>query len=103
MALGLLVFALMARGLGPEAFGLVASVVSYATILSLVTDFGFASKTLRDVAAAESDGGHVFLSALSVKLYLTALTIILGTAVLLAFPVPADTRASMIMLGAAVL
>tara|TARA_R110002020_G_scaffold10961_3_gene41567 strand:- start:7100 stop:8320 length:1221 start_codon:yes stop_codon:yes gene_type:complete len=103
MGAGLLVFVLMARGLGPESFGLVVTVMAYATLASLVTDFGFASKTLRDIAADRARGGEILNASLNVKIYFTALVIVLGTVAVLLLPAPLETRLAMILLAAAVL
>lgn len=103
MGVGLLVFVLMARGLGPEAYGLVVTVMAYATLVSLVTDFGFASKTLRDIAADRPNGGQILNTSLNVKLYFTVMAMAAGTVIILLLPMPLQSRLSMIMLGSAVL
>jgi len=103
MGVGLLVFVLMARGLGPSAYGLVATVFAYATLASLMTDFGFASKTLRDIAADREGGGAILNASLGVKAYLIV-PVMVGGAVILVF-VPGEPlhRLAAGLLGAAVL
>lgn len=103
MAVGLTVFVLMARGLGPAAYGLVVTVMAYATLVSLVTDFGFASKTLRDIAADRANGGNILNASLNVKIYLTVIAMVVGAIIILALPAPGEARPAMIMLGAATL
>ncbi|MDR7115039.1 oligosaccharide flippase family protein [Caulobacter sp. BE254] len=103
MGVALLVFVLMARGLGPAAFGLVTTIFAYATLGSLLTDFGFVSKTLRDIGADPANGGNVLNASLSVKLYLT-IAVAAGGAVAIFF-LPGDnvTRLSAGLLGLAIL
>jgi O-antigen/teichoic acid export membrane protein len=103
MGAGLLVFILMARGLGPETYGLVVTVIAYATLASLITDFGFSSKTLRDIAADRKQGGEILNTSLNVKILLTALVLFAGTVLVLLIPVDLETRAAMILLSAAIL
>jgi O-antigen/teichoic acid export membrane protein len=103
LAAGLLVFILMARGFGPETYGLVVTVIAYATLTSLITDFGFASKILRDIAADRKQGGEILNTSLNVKILLTAVVLLVGTTFVLLVPVDLETRAAMILLSAAVL
>ena len=49
----------LARTLGPETFGLVATTFAYATLGGLLTDFGFGLKTLREIAN-QPEGGKGF-------------------------------------------
>lgn len=103
MGAGLLVFVLMARGLGPSAYGLVATVFAYATLASLLTDFGFASKTLRDIGADRDNGGAIMNASLGVKIYLTLIVLIGGAVTLLFLPGEPVTRLAAGLLGAAIL
>lgn len=103
MGASLLVFLLMARGLGPELYGLVVTVIAYATLVSLLTDFGFASKILRDIAADRSNGAHILNAALNVKLVFTGLAAVAGGAAILLIPADAGMRVVIALVGAAVL
>ncbi|WP_425992868.1 oligosaccharide flippase family protein [Brevundimonas sp. TWP2-3-2] len=103
MGAGLLVFVLMARGLGPSAYGLVATVFAYATLASLLTDFGFASKTLRDIGADPDGGGAILNASLGVKAYLTVAVGVGGAAILFFVPGEPVNRLASGLLGAAVL
>lgn len=103
MGAGLLVFVLMARGLGPAAYGLVATVFAYATLASLLTDFGFASKTLRDIGAHRENGGAILNASLGVKAYLTVAVMVAGALILMFARGEGVTRLAAGLLGAAVL
>jgi O-antigen/teichoic acid export membrane protein len=103
MGAGLLVFVLLARGLGPVAFGLVATVVTYASLASMVADFGFASKTLRDIGSERDRGAEILSASLSVKLILTLVVAVVGAGGLLFVPGDATTRVAAGLLGLAIL
>jgi len=103
MGSALLVFVLLARGLGPVAYGLVATVFSYATLASLLTDFGFTSKALRDIAATPDRGGEILNAGLSLKIYLTVAVMVVGAIALAVIPTPPGTALAAGMLGTAVL
>jgi O-antigen/teichoic acid export membrane protein len=103
MGAGLVAFILIARGLGPEAYGLVATVFAYATLVSLVTDFGFGSKALRDIAAEPERGGAILNACLNLKAVLTLAAMVIGGIAIWLAPKPPGTGLPMAMLGAAVL
>lgn len=103
MAAALLVLVVMARGLGPSLFGLVATVFTYATLLSLITDFGFSSKLLRDVAMDPDDGGTVLNAALNVKFYLSIVAILICVGLTLFLPLSWAERLSVLMLTVGIL
>lgn len=103
MGVGLLVFVLMARGLGPSSYGLVATVFACATLASFLTDFGFASKTLRDIGADRDGGGAILNASLGVKFYLTLAVLAIGAAVLFFMPGDPVHRIAAGLLGGAVL
>lgn len=67
MGLNLLTFVLLARYLGPQPFGVIATALSYATLVSLVSDFGFAVSTLRAASGAPERAGVFVREALTVK------------------------------------
>lgn len=103
MVVGLLVFTLLARGLGPGEYGVVATVFSYATLASLLTDFGLTSKTLRDIGEDRARGGEILNSSLSVKIYLTLIVMAVGAVVLFLMPGTATIRLSSGLFGSAIL
>ncbi|HWW26037.1 MAG TPA: oligosaccharide flippase family protein [Caulobacter sp.] len=103
MVAGLLVFTLLARGLGPGEYGVVATVFSYATLASLLTDFGLASKTLRDIGEDRERGGAILNSSLSVKSYLTLIVMAVGILVLVFMPGSRTIRLASGLFGSAIL
>jgi len=103
MGSALLAFVLIARGLGPVAYGLVATVFAYATLVSLVTDVGFTSKMLRDISAEPQRGGVIFNDCLSLKVLLTLAATICGGVVIWVMPKPAGTGLPIALLAGAVL
>lgn len=103
MGSALVALILIARGVGPAAYGLVATVFAYATLVSLVTDFGFGSKALRDISAEPARGGAILNACLNLKVVLTLGALVIGAVVIWIAPKPADTGLPMAMLGAAVL
>jgi len=103
MGSALAAFVLIARGLGPTAYGLVATVFAYATLVSLVTDFGFASKALRDISAEPQRGGAILNACLNLKVYLTLTAMSVGALVIWLVPKPPGTGFPIAMFGAAVL
>jgi len=103
MVAGLLVFTLLARGLGPGEYGVVATVFSYATLGSLLTDFGLASKTLRDIGEDRERGGAILNSSLSVKSYLTLIVMAAGILVLVLMPGSRTIRLASGLFGSAIL
>lgn len=103
MVAGLLVFTLLARGLGPGEYGVVATVFSYATLASLLTDFGLASKTLRDIGEDRERGGAILNSSLSVKSYLTLIVMAVGILVLVLMPGSPTIRLASGLFGSAIL
>lgn len=103
MGVGLVVFVLLARGLGPNSYGVVATVFAYATLASLLTDFGLVSKTLRDIAAEPQHGVRLLNDSLTVKFYLTAAVTVIGVLIVSILKVPAEVRVSSALIGLAVL
>jgi O-antigen/teichoic acid export membrane protein len=103
MGVGLVLLIVLARVLGPTAYGFIATVFAIGTLAGLATDFGFAAKTLRDVAAHPEAGARLVSEALSVKLALTLAVAVIGGLALLIVPLPADLRLAAAALGLAVL
>lgn len=89
MGVGLLTFILLARYLGPEKFGVIATALAYATFFCVVTDYGLAISAIRNASARQEEASNVVSDALSTKLVLTAAAVLVG-AILLVLIVPAD-------------
>lgn len=84
MGTGIIVFVLMARYLGPDAFGLIASAMATAALLGLIADYGLATYALREAGAHPPTATELVRRALLVKLMATALVSLLGLAGLVA-------------------
>ena len=54
VALGTLL--ILARTLGPSDFGFISIVITWSTIVALVTDYGFGMRALRDIGAERERG-----------------------------------------------
>lgn len=78
MSVGFLTFVLLARYLQPDAFGLIATAMAYATFIGVVTDFGLATAALRDACAAPDNIRSVMGNALAVKGLLAAPIVLVG-------------------------
>ncbi len=103
MLVGLGVFALIARGLGPREFGFVSLVFSYASLGSLLTDFGLAMKTLRDIAHYPDDGRAILASTLKLKSALSVCVTAVGVLVVACLPIDADAKLASCLLTAGVM
>ena len=103
MGVGLLVFVMLARLLGPVQFGLFSTVFAYAVLAGFITDFGNAVKALRDIAADPDSGGQALSQALTMKVVLTGVVGLAGAAIILLLPVTGAVKISCAVLGAAVL
>ncbi|MDI1295646.1 MAG: oligosaccharide flippase family protein [bacterium] len=100
---GVIVFVLLARGLGPEIFGFISTVFAYATLASLLSDFGFQTKTLRDIAADPTRGGSILNESLNVKALLMIGSAAIGFTVIATLPMPLEARISAALLTSGVL
>jgi O-antigen/teichoic acid export membrane protein len=103
MGVGLAVFVMLARLLGPVQFGLFSTVFAYAMLAGFITDFGNAIKTLRDIAADPASGGQALSQALTIKVLLTGLVSLAGALVIAFLPVSGAVKVSCAVLSAAVL
>jgi O-antigen/teichoic acid export membrane protein len=92
MLIGIVVFALMARGLGPKEFGLVSLIFSYASLGSLLTDFGLTMKTLRDIAHEPNRGKAILIATMKIKLIFAVIVTTIGCMLMLIFPVTGDAK-----------
>lgn len=65
VALGTLL--ILARTLGPTDFGFISIVITWSTIVALVTDYGFGMRALRDIGAERERAGEIMSSSLAAK------------------------------------
>jgi O-antigen/teichoic acid export membrane protein len=72
LVFGLFTFAIMARLLGPNAFGILMFWLSVATLLSLVANYGFTPYVLREIGADRSSANTVMGEVLSAKILVCA-------------------------------
>jgi O-antigen/teichoic acid export membrane protein len=103
MGIGIVVFVLLARGLGPTDYGFVATVFAYAALGGLLTDFGFSIKTLRDISEFPHRGGEILAESLSVKLFLTAVVLVISSAVICLLNMPWSSKFAALLLCAGAL
>lgn len=103
MGVGLVLLIVLARVLGPTAYGFIATVFAVGTLAGLATDFGLGAKTLRDIGARPEAGAQLVSEALSVKLTLTLAVALIGGVAVLFAPLPSDLRLAGAVLGLAVL
>lgn len=71
LGFGMLTFVVMARLLGPEAFGTLMLWLSVASLLALVANYGLTPYLLREIGAAPARAAEVMAEVLTVKLGLT--------------------------------
>lgn len=83
MAMGLVVFVILAHLLGPHSFGLIATAIAYCSLIALVADFGLTTFALREAGASVADARSIVQKALAVKGATTLLTGLAGLSVLL--------------------
>lgn len=73
---GLFTFALLARLLGPESFGVLMLWLSVAALLALITNFGLTPYVLREIGASPISAESIINEGLTGKLILTAVVFI---------------------------
>jgi O-antigen/teichoic acid export membrane protein len=103
MFVGLAIFALLARGLGPKEFGLVSLVFSYASLASLLTDFGLALKTLRDIAERPEHGRAILRATLKIKSAFSLGVCAIGTCIIVYLPMTLEVKSACVALSAGVM
>lgn len=101
LVFGLLTFAIMARLLGPNDFGLLMFWLSVATLLSLVANYGFTPYVLREIGADRSAANTVMGEVLSAKLLVCGVVAI-GSLLALPF-ITAATRLIFLLMALAML
>lgn len=67
MGLGLLTFVILARFLGPEQFGLIATAIAYSAFAGTITDYGLGTSSLRLAAGDLGRLREVMAAAMAVK------------------------------------
>jgi O-antigen/teichoic acid export membrane protein len=92
MVVGFGVFVVLAKTLGPSSFGLVTAVFAYAAIAALVTDFGFSTKNLRDIASDPAGGRDILLDTLELKGLLTLVVLAGGLPIIFLLPISLTDR-----------
>jgi O-antigen/teichoic acid export membrane protein len=95
LVFGLFTFAIMARLLGPNEFGVLMFWLSVATLLSLVANYGFTPYVLREIGADSSSANTVMGEVLSAKILVCGV-IVVGS--LLALPFIAEAPRAVFLL-----
>ncbi len=71
LGFGMVSFVLLARFLGPDAFGVIMFWVAVGTLLALIPNFGFATYVLREIGGNKADPALVLNEVLSAKLLMS--------------------------------
>ncbi|RRV32395.1 hypothetical protein EGI94_12465 [Stutzerimonas stutzeri] len=58
---------ILARTLGPSDFGFISIVITWSTIVALVSDYGFGMRALRDIGAERERAGEIMSASLAAK------------------------------------
>jgi PST family polysaccharide transporter len=103
MGVGLAVFVILARHLGPGDFGLVSGTFAYAGLVALLSDFGLPVKMLRGIAARPESGAALLAEGLVLKGVFISLTIVFGGGALLILPLDALGKLTCAVFAAGVL
>lgn len=77
---GMLVFVLMARRLGPEAFGTFSYWLAVATLATIPVNYGLGSALLRSFGIAPGSSTRSLGEALTTKLFISALVVLCSVA-----------------------
>lgn len=70
---GILTFAILARLLGPESFGVLMLWLSVSALLSIITNYGLTPYVLREIGANPASAEAIINEGLTGKLFLSAL------------------------------
>jgi O-antigen/teichoic acid export membrane protein len=92
MGVALFGFMIMARFLGPQHFGVIATAVAYSSFIGIVTDFGMGVCALRMAAAEPERSAEILTDAFATKLVLTVIGAVAGLASAVAFLPAASIR-----------
>jgi len=94
---GLLTFAVMARALGANDFGLLMTAMAASVIVGLIASYGFANYALREIGATTRESGReVMAGVLTAKILLSAA--MLGAAALMYPLIPTSWQGLFIVL-----
>ncbi|WP_157278108.1 oligosaccharide flippase family protein [Methyloversatilis thermotolerans] len=85
LGFGMLTFVVMARMLGPEAFGQLMLWLSVATLLSLLANFGHTSYLLKEIGGQPSQAGALIAEVLMVRGVLSLLLFVGATLIVAVF------------------
>lgn len=77
IAVGLLTFSVVARFLGPEAFGVLMFWMSVATLLSLMVNYGMTPYILKEIGTSPQSTENLLNESLTAKLLLAACLLII--------------------------
>lgn len=103
LLVGLTVLVILARGLGPTKYGLIATVMAYGYVAAVLTDFGLSTKTLRDIAADRGHADEILFSALDLKMVLSVIVGVAGAAAITLTPTDLVTKLCAALIGAGVM
>lgn len=95
LVFGLLTFAIMARLLGPNVFGILMFWLSVATLLSLAANYGFTPYVLREIGADRSSANTVMGEVLSAKMLVCSVIVVCS---LIALPLIAEGARAVFLL-----
>lgn len=101
LVFGLLTFAVMARLLGPNEFGTLMFWLSVATLLSLISNYGFTPYVLREIGADQRAASTVMSEVLSAKMLMSGL-LVAGSLLVMPF-ISESTRAVFLLMTLAML
>lgn len=82
LVFGLLTFTLLARTLGPNAFGVLMLWFSIATLLSMLANYGFTPYLLKEIGSTPENAQQIMGEVLSAKILLSLSVLILGVCAL---------------------
>ena len=103
MGVGLGVFVILARSLGPKDFGLISATFAYAGLAGLLSDFGLSTRLLRDFAADPTRSAAALAEGLVIKSVMATAFAGLGIAALAIMGMSAESLAACTLFGIGVL
>ena len=103
MGVGLGVFVILARSLGPKDFGLISATFAYAGLAGLLSDFGLSTRLLRDFAADPTRSATALAEGLVIKSVMATAFTGLGMASMAIMGMSAENIAACAVFGIGVL
>lgn len=103
IGVGMISLFVLVHGLGAADYGFLVTVIAASTIGSLLTDFGFGTQAMRDVAEAPERAGAIMTDCLRIKGVLTAVASIVAIGVLTTMNLTSELFWSSVMLFASVM